>query len=135
MANADHLHHLENLSVKDWNKWRKDNPNTIPDLIGADLTNISLRKRDLSKSKLCGATLPNDLAETDFSDANLSNAKLIRADCNTTKFDRATLSGTDFFESEMTINTSFMEAKGLYKTLNLPSTSFTCWSQERCSLF
>ena len=67
MANEEHLNILENSTLQTWMEWRKKNLNIIPDLSGADLTKVSLRKYDLSKSKLCGVTLADDLTQIDFS--------------------------------------------------------------------
>ena len=48
-------------SVKEWNAWRKDNPDIYPDLCGADLRNA-----DLEDANLVGTNLRN---------ANLEDAK------------------------------------------------------------
>lgn len=95
MANQEHLNILKQ-GVETWNQWRKKYPDIHPDLIGADLSDIDLRKADLSEAYLIKANLSgtdlrdvrfyNDtvlggvLTGTDFCEANLSRANLAGAD-------------------------------------------------------
>lgn len=83
--------------AKAWNKWRKENPDDYPDLMGANLSGLNLRGIDLSysrpqyvdfsKADLTGA----NLLKTDFYHANLSEARLDGANCLEADFDSAIL--------------------------------------------
>jgi uncharacterized protein YjbI with pentapeptide repeats len=66
MANEEHLAVLEQ-GVKQWNKWRRQNKSSEPDLRKADLHRADLSGADLSKA---------DLRGTDLSGADLSRADL-----------------------------------------------------------
>ena len=66
MANEKHLEILKK-GVEVWNKWRKENPSTKPDLSGAqlggthlsgaDLSEANLSKADMSRTKMIGVKL------------------------------------------------------------------------------
>ena len=45
MANPKHVEILKQ-GVEVWNEWRKENPNVIPDLTGANLSRADLTKRN-----------------------------------------------------------------------------------------
>jgi Pentapeptide repeats (8 copies) len=80
MANPDHIAQLKK-GVKAWNAWRKEHPNTYPDLSGANLmrANLSrtnLQRADLRRAILCWAKL----LVADLRSANLSGAVLTEAD-------------------------------------------------------
>src|SRR5262249_4079593 len=68
-----------------WNEWRRENPDELPDLIGADLTGVDLTGAYLERAKLVEANLMGvhligaKLHKADMFKANLSNAKLCRA--------------------------------------------------------
>jgi len=51
MANKEHVKILKQ-GVKAWNKWRKENPNIIPDLKQADLSKANLSGVNLEWSNL-----------------------------------------------------------------------------------
>jgi uncharacterized protein YjbI with pentapeptide repeats len=89
--NEDHLSILRQ-GVNVWNQWRKDNPEERPYLNGADLTNASLRKVDLSRAFLQNAALN----KADFIGANFSKADLFCAELK-----GAWLDGTNFHDSEL----------------------------------
>jgi uncharacterized protein YjbI with pentapeptide repeats len=80
MANTEHLALVRNR--EDWNKWREDHPDIVPDLSGADL-----RWAELGYTRLDGATL---------SKANLSNAYLTRSNLTA-----ADLSGADLSQAQL----------------------------------
>jgi uncharacterized protein YjbI with pentapeptide repeats len=66
---------------KVWNAWRKENPNIVPDLRGANLNGANLCRAklndaDLSRADLSGA----DLNRADLYSGNLTNASLSSAD-------------------------------------------------------
>jgi uncharacterized protein YjbI with pentapeptide repeats len=91
---------------RDWNEWRKANPEILPDLSWADLSKTNLRRAnlrwsDLSKAKLSAISLreanlisadlnKSDISRTDLSGANLNGANLSGADLS-----QADLSGAD----------------------------------------
>lgn len=75
MANSKHLAELKK-GIKNWNRWRRENPDIIPDLRKADL-----RRFDLSFANFRDAKL----AETRFSGACLRSANLSKADLSFSK--------------------------------------------------
>ena len=54
MANEEHLAILKK-GVKNWNEWRKANPDITPDLSGAGLNDTNLDGADLRHVSLQGA--------------------------------------------------------------------------------
>jgi hypothetical protein len=115
MANEEHLAILKQ-GVKLWNRWREENPGTIPDLREAELSGADLREADLSGAVLSGAVLRMadlrgavlrmadlswselsgaDLSVADLSLADLRVAHLSRADLRGAELSRANLSGTE----------------------------------------
>ncbi len=88
MANQEQIEKLK-AGVKDWNKWKKDNPDVEIDLSGADLSGA-----DFSIANFSGADLTKtDLRETDFTEADLSRADLSGVDLSQVRFWGANLSG------------------------------------------
>jgi uncharacterized protein YjbI with pentapeptide repeats len=87
MANDEHVAMLKK-GVADWNKWREENRNILPDLREADLAKANLSKAtlygaDLAKANLSEANLfEANLYEANLSDANLFEANLGRAYLN-----------------------------------------------------
>jgi uncharacterized protein YjbI with pentapeptide repeats len=92
MANEEHLAILEQ-GVKAWNQWRKENPDTRPDLHRAVLYRANLDLADLSGADLSQALFPNgaDLSEADLSGANLNEAGLVEANLSGADLGRADL--------------------------------------------
>jgi uncharacterized protein YjbI with pentapeptide repeats len=84
MANPDHLSKLKE-GVEEWNKWRKDHPDVVPDLsgvklIGAKLSRAFLNRAKLSRAYLRGVFLNRaKLSGANLSEANLEGAQLIGA--------------------------------------------------------
>lgn len=104
MANEQHVALLQQ-GFKVWNLWRQRNPKVIPELKGADLTELKLFKVDLSRADLSGADLSKsilhgsnfswaDLSKADFRKANLTGANFDWAD-----FEEADLSQVEGFDS------------------------------------
>jgi hypothetical protein len=91
MANPEHLKILlEGVEV--WNQWREDNPEVIPDLSEANLSEANLLRADLREANLSGTNLIKaDLRLANLIDANISRAILIGAD----------LDGADLFLAEL----------------------------------
>ena len=53
MAKAEHLKILDK-GVDEWNNWRKNNPDLVPDLMKTDLEGKDFRKINFSKTNLNG---------------------------------------------------------------------------------
>ena len=111
MANKDHLEIL-NKGVDDWNKWRKSNPDIIPDLREADLSrknlsradlrNANLSRADLSEVVLSGAYLRRAyLSGANLSEAELSGSNLTRAGLRIADLNRADLSGSNLIKANL----------------------------------
>ncbi len=92
MANRQHLSTLKQGAVT-WNQWRKENPDTRPDLHEATLAGI-----DLSKANLASA----NLSEADLSSANLREASLLGANLNDANLREALLSRADLGFADLT---------------------------------
>jgi hypothetical protein len=87
MANDEHVALLKQ-GVTAWNAWRDENPNIRPDLSEADLHDRDLRHANLSNA--C-------LIDTDLSEALLSRANFIGAECSSeTDLSKARLVYADF---------------------------------------
>ncbi len=102
MANEEHLAILER-GVQAWNKWALENPLISPDLMGANFSNANLSRARLDYA---------NLRHTDLSGANLSSAYLRVA-----TFSTAILQNTDLTNARIgeTIfaDTDLSQAKGL----------------------
>jgi uncharacterized protein YjbI with pentapeptide repeats len=138
MANPEHLGLLlEDVEV--WNRWRKDNPEVIPDLsraglsganlsganlVWANLSEAILTEADLTGAILTGANLIEaDLIEANLikaylSEANLSRAKLIEAKLIEANLIKANLSGADLIEAKL-IEANLGEANLTWADLSL----------------
>jgi uncharacterized protein YjbI with pentapeptide repeats len=81
MANQEHLKILKQ-GVEAWNKWRGEDPETLPDLSRADLGRASLGGANLAWTDLCGVNL---------GDADLNEANLICTNLNWANLSRVTL--------------------------------------------
>lgn len=76
MANPEHLKILEQ-GVEAWNKWRKENPDSIPNLKKANLQGVKLKKIDLKGANLREANFREaDLFMADIEKANLKSVDL-----------------------------------------------------------
>jgi hypothetical protein len=79
MANPEHLKILKQ-GVEVWNRWRRENPNIIPDLNQADLREMELNgaklsRADLSKAHLRGTFFEGTgIGRTIFGTIDLSKA-------------------------------------------------------------
>ncbi len=91
MANPDHVAKIKE-GVGVWNKWRKENPEIIPDLNWASLSRKNLGGANLERAILINATLTG----ADLRRANLKGAYLIRADLRGANLLRANLKGAEF---------------------------------------
>lgn len=101
MAKRDHFERLK-LGVYYWNKWRKENPDVIPDLEGAMLDGANLSEADLSKANLGKAYLRKArLDGAKLIEANLSGAYLIKADLIEVNLSQANLREANLIEANL----------------------------------
>jgi len=106
VANEQHLRILKQ-GTDAWNRWRRENPEILPDLIRADLSMVDLRWADLSRACLIEANLSGadltgaNLREADLSKADLSGACLIEANLIWADLSRADLSGACLIEANL----------------------------------
>lgn len=98
MGNEKHITLLRQ-GVEAWNRWRAENPDLMPDLVGAGLRGLDLAGANLAGANLKGADLRGTsligatLARADLAAANLFKAVLDDAD-----LDGANLSGARFLD-------------------------------------
>lgn len=103
MADLDQL----NLGTKQWNKWRREHPDIVPDLSKADLrdkslSNINFRRVNLEGAKLCQATLDSaDLSYANLALADLTEANVCHANLHGTIFKESILHNTQFRHAHM----------------------------------
>lgn len=96
MPNQEHLRILRQ-GVEAWNRWRMENPGTLPDVSWANLREANLRRANLIGTNLIGADLRRvDLSGENLIGADLSGAKLRRADLG-----GADLSSADLQEADL----------------------------------
>lgn len=121
MANNEHLDRLKHArlrqDVKEWNEWRKNNPEICPDLSGADLSKMFLSGVNFSGAKLWRA----NLSEADLSSSNLSNADLSQANLRDASLIRANIQGASFRGSLLS-GASFAGTKGAAHAKRLENT-------------
>jgi hypothetical protein len=137
MANPEHLTILEQ-GVEKWNQWRKETPDTTPELTWADLSRARLNKINLSNTDLTSADMfaavlseadlsGAKLSGTNLSWANLSNVNFSGAMLNAAKLNGANLNEADFSHAEVGYTTfgenDLRVVKGLDKIRHIgPST-------------
>jgi len=76
-----------------WNKWRESHPDVKPNLFGAALDELDLRRANLKGAFLSTASLE----DADLRGADLSDALLIEANFKGANLEKANLSGSNFF--------------------------------------
>ncbi|MFC1456966.1 pentapeptide repeat-containing protein [Microvirga arabica] len=116
MANEEYVNRLKQ-GVDAWNNWRhtEADPNTFPDLTGANLSGAILAGADLSHAFLAGADLSRtnlsktNLSEAILTDANLSRANLSEANLSFAILSGAILSGTNLSKVDLS-NTLLFDA-------------------------
>jgi hypothetical protein len=111
MANPEHVKLLKR-SVKEWNKWRSENPEIWPDLIGGDLRSADLRSADLSSANLRNAAL----WFVNFSRTKLQNADFTKAQIVETVFARAYLNAAKGLDTVLHVGPSYISTDTLYKS-------------------
>jgi uncharacterized protein YjbI with pentapeptide repeats len=130
MADADQLAKL-NEGVEAWNQWRKENLQAAIDLSEADLAGKDLTGADLRDANLSGANLRESklgpgtlLWRANLSDAKLYKADLSGAELQDVKFARADLFYANLREAKLR-SADLSLARGGLQTEMLPGTDLT----------
>ena len=96
VAKQNHLEVLKK-GVEHWNEWRREHPECVPALDGADLYGVYLGRANLNRASLRSANLQNaDLSFCDLRDADLRNSLLQGA-----SFQGADLSGANLLLADL----------------------------------
>lgn len=109
--NVEHYAILRS-GVSEWNAWRKENPNVVPDLSKCDLVAYSLPGINLGGANLAGVILScvnlsgaslnyADLTGADLAHANLTNASLFQSIGTFADFSFSTCTETIFREATL----------------------------------
>lgn len=99
---SEHLSVLQH-GVKQWNRWRRDNPEIRPLLYNAPLNDADLSQADFSNANLIGAQLEEaTLVEVNFHEANLFGANLWGAVLTGANFCRTDLYKTGLSKANLT---------------------------------
>lgn len=106
MANSKHLAELKK-GIKNWNRWRRENPGIIPDLRKADLRKFDLsfvnfRDAKLAETRFSGACLRSaNLSKADLSFSRLIETNLKFANLNSSNLSQATLIKANLIEADL----------------------------------
>ncbi len=101
MANAEHVERLK-VGVNTWNRWRKQNPRSLPNLFDADLKGANLFGADLSHAYLRGTYLMGaNLGSADLRGAYLIESCLNRVDLRGADLSHACFQDTSFGSSNL----------------------------------
>ena len=106
MADPGHVALIEK-GPDSWNQWRRDNPDTVPDLRAAHLRAATLCDMDLSGARLSVAILHgadltgSNLRGADLSSANLDHVILRGADLTGADLRGANLTGGDLRRADL----------------------------------
>jgi uncharacterized protein YjbI with pentapeptide repeats len=123
MANPEHLKILKQ-GVDAWNKWRVQNPKTVPDLLSADLMGAVLERADLGGVRFEATNLRRSrLGGANFTAANLAGADLSEAHLWTMTPREEVLLGKETLEL-YPIGASFVDAN--LSSTNLSECSLWC---------
>lgn len=85
--NKSRMIDLLKSDVREWNKWREENPDVGVDLSGADFFRADLRRANFSNV---------NLTEADFTEAILRRADFSNATITDADFERSSLKNADF---------------------------------------
>jgi uncharacterized protein YjbI with pentapeptide repeats len=141
MANPVHVAKLKE-GVSNWNQWRKQNPDEVPDLSGADFDNADLFEGDLEgvifpvPGSLYGRPVGIQIERLDLSRANLSGASFKGAclvlsifkdaNCHKANFSGSELMAANFSDADL-LETDFSQAKlqgACFRSAHLTETIF-----------
>ncbi|HNK14243.1 MAG: pentapeptide repeat-containing protein [Nitrospira sp.] len=101
MANPEHLSRLTR-SVADWNQWRADNPDILPDLSEGNLIQADLQTAHLSEANLTGTNLSGaNLRSAHFRKAHARGANLEGAHLRGAYLDEADLGGAHLVHADL----------------------------------
>jgi len=106
VANSKHLAELKK-GIKNWNRWRRENPGIIPDLRkadlrGFDLSFINFRDAKLVETRFSGACLHSaNLSKADLSFSKLVGSNLKFASLNCSNLSQATLIKANLSEADL----------------------------------
>jgi uncharacterized protein YjbI with pentapeptide repeats len=132
MANPEHLAILKQ-GVEVWNKWRIENKEVIPDLIGADLVGADLIEFDLSGANLRRADFRiANLRGVDFCGANLIRANLIGANLIECRFSGAKFIGASLSRANLS-RSNLSKVELAHATL--VQTDFTGATLSGCNIY
>jgi uncharacterized protein YjbI with pentapeptide repeats len=99
MADEQHVTLLRR-SVREWNRWRAENPQVTPDLAGAGLRGLDLSGANLSGAELKRADLRGTiLSGSSLAGSALAGANLFKAVLDSADLDSADLRGVRFLDS------------------------------------
>ncbi len=101
--------HVDMLAagVDAWNAWRRDHPGLVPDLSGADLRRVDCFAADLSRARLARANLVGqvlslaDLSGADLREASLLDARLVEVRLGGADLRAAVLSRARIVDAEL----------------------------------
>jgi uncharacterized protein YjbI with pentapeptide repeats len=98
MADEQHLALLRR-SVREWNRWRAENPQVTPELAGAGLRGLDFSGANLAGAELKGADLRGTiLSGSSLAGAGLAGANLFKAVLDSADRDGADLRGVRFLD-------------------------------------
>jgi len=101
MANQEQLALLKR-DTKQWNDWRTQHPELLPDLSGGDLSSANLSHAHLADTDLSDARLNYaDLSGANLNRAHLGDADLIFTNLNHADLTGADLRGTDLYGADL----------------------------------
>ncbi len=101
MANQK-LVDLLKQGVYGWNQWRQEHPKSLPDLMGADLSNTNLVDANLNNANLRWTRLHHSkLNNVDFSHANLNHANLRRTTLSNANLNSTHLYNANFSDADL----------------------------------
>lgn len=106
MANPEHLKILKQ-GVEVWNRWRKENPELVPELENVDLEGAYLDEANLANAILRGGNLEHvflrdaNLQGADLQETTFGIALVRFADLQGANLSRADLQGTDFHKCNL----------------------------------
>jgi uncharacterized protein YjbI with pentapeptide repeats len=88
--------------VQAWNRWREENPETVPDLKAADLSRRSLEGINFKRARLENSNLGgSNLSDANLHGANLAGTMLIGSTLRRTGFQSVRLHQVDMTASDM----------------------------------
>ncbi|NIP30954.1 MAG: hypothetical protein GTN99_06435 [Candidatus Dadabacteria bacterium] len=96
MSNENHLELLK-MGVEQWNEWREQNPEVIPDFSWANLPGMDFKNYNFENANLKLAFCKNcDFSGANLKNSNLYGANLEHANCTGSDFQGANLEGALF---------------------------------------